>query len=259
LVEKPMAVHVEEAVEMVHTCRAHGVKLGVGFHLRHHPGHQEARRLIGAGVLGTITLVQAQWGAGARGQALIPLEVFRDARSGQRSAWWVEPEGVGGTWTMMAMGTHCIDLLHFLLGQDIVEVAAPTDGQRRNSPLERMATMCVRFTGGSLGMVCCGSRMPDSKNDATLYGRMVLGGFPAHRAARLPGGRQRHDQYHGVLPTGYAGLVYTTGRSVQQCHPARYGAHGLGLDGLRVVQATVAMVKSASTGRAVKTVPLAVE
>jgi 1,5-anhydro-D-fructose reductase (1,5-anhydro-D-mannitol-forming) len=62
LVEKPMAVRVDEAVEMVRTCRAHGVKLGVGFHLRHHPGHQEARRLIGEGVLGTITLVQAQWG-----------------------------------------------------------------------------------------------------------------------------------------------------------------------------------------------------
>ena len=79
---------------------------------------------------------------------------------------------------MMAMGTHCVDLLHFLLGQDIVEVAALTDGQRRDSPLEHLATMCVRFNGGTLGMVGCGSRMPDSKNDATLYGshgRMILG------------------------------------------------------------------------------------
>jgi len=59
LVEKPMAVQVDEAVEMVRTCQAHGVKLGVGFQLRYHPGHQEARRLIAEGVLGTITLVQA--------------------------------------------------------------------------------------------------------------------------------------------------------------------------------------------------------
>jgi predicted dehydrogenase len=85
LVEKPMAVRVDEAVEMVRTCRAHDVKLGVGFHMRYHPGHQEARRLIGEGVLGTITLVQAQMGAGIRGRTEIPLEVFRDARSGQRS------------------------------------------------------------------------------------------------------------------------------------------------------------------------------
>jgi predicted dehydrogenase len=52
LVEKPMAVRVDEAVEMVQTCREHGVKLG----------------------------------AGIRGRTEIPFEVFREARSGNRSA-----------------------------------------------------------------------------------------------------------------------------------------------------------------------------
>ena len=87
LVEKPMAVCIDEAVDMVRTCKSHNVKLGVGFHLRHHPGHREARRLIGEGVLGTITLAQAQWGAGIRGRAEIPIESFMETRSGQRSAW----------------------------------------------------------------------------------------------------------------------------------------------------------------------------
>ena len=61
--------------------------------MRHHPGHQEARRLIGEGVLGTITLVQAQMGGGIRGQTELPFEVFREARSGPRSAWWGQPAG----------------------------------------------------------------------------------------------------------------------------------------------------------------------
>src|SRR5713101_529841 len=139
LVEKPMAVRVDEAVEMVRTCRAHGVKLGVGFHPRHHPGHQEARRLIGERVLGTITLVQAQMGgAWPRGRPEISFEVFQEARSGQRSVWWGQPEGVGGAWAMMAGGVHCVDLLRFLLGQDVVEVAALTDGQTQERPLERL-------------------------------------------------------------------------------------------------------------------------
>jgi len=38
LVEKPMVISVDGAVEMVRICRAHDVKLGGGFHLRHHPG-----------------------------------------------------------------------------------------------------------------------------------------------------------------------------------------------------------------------------
>ena len=86
LVEKPMAVDLDEAVDMVRTCRAHNVKLGVGFHLRHHPGHREARRLIEAGILGIITLAQAQMGSGIRGKAAIPDESFMAARSGRRSA-----------------------------------------------------------------------------------------------------------------------------------------------------------------------------
>jgi 1,5-anhydro-D-fructose reductase (1,5-anhydro-D-mannitol-forming) len=262
LVEKPMAVRVDEAVEMVRTCRAHGVKLGVGFHLRHHPGHQEARRLIGEGVLGTITLVQAQWGGGIRGRTEIPLEVFREARSGPRSTWWVEPEGVGGAWAMMAMGTHGVDLLHFLLGQDIVEVAALTDGQRQDSPLERLATMCVRFNGGALGTVCCGSKMPDSKNDATLYGshgRMVLG--DSLRTALQGSLEVVSDTVNTTVSYPQDALALYT-RQVEAFNQAiqrDMEPIASGLDGLRVVQVTVAMVESASTGRAVQIAPLSVE
>jgi 1,5-anhydro-D-fructose reductase (1,5-anhydro-D-mannitol-forming) len=39
LTEKPMAVSVNEAADMVRACRDNGVKLGVGFQLRFHPGH----------------------------------------------------------------------------------------------------------------------------------------------------------------------------------------------------------------------------
>ena len=39
LVEKPLSVNMAEGVEMLQVCRDQGVKLGVGLHLRHHPGH----------------------------------------------------------------------------------------------------------------------------------------------------------------------------------------------------------------------------
>ena len=49
-------------------CREAGVKLGVGYHLRQHPGQRAAQRLIAQGVLGTVALAQGQWGFGVRGQ-----------------------------------------------------------------------------------------------------------------------------------------------------------------------------------------------
>src|SRR6266700_5294734 len=261
LVEKPMAVHVDEAVEMVRACRAHGVKLGVGFHWRHHPGHQEARRLLGEGVLGTLTLVHAQWGGGIRGRTEIPFEMFREARSGQRSAWWVQPEGVGGAWAMRAMGTHCIDLLHFLLGQNIVEVAALTDGQSRDNPLERLVTMCLRFEGGTIGTICCGFKMPDSKNDATLYGshgRIVLGHSlwtALQGSLEVVSDTVNTEVSYPQDPLAlYPRQVEAFTHAIQ--HTAQPSASGR--DGLHVVQVTLAMIESASTGRAVKIEPLAV-
>jgi len=67
LCEKPMALTVEECQRMVEMCQRQKVSLGVGFHLRHHPGHQRLRQAVRDGVLGTVALAQAQWGYGNRG------------------------------------------------------------------------------------------------------------------------------------------------------------------------------------------------
>ena len=194
VVEKPMAVSVAEAWDMVQTCQAHGVQLSVGFHLRHHPGHQEARRLIRDGVLGTITLVQAQMGSGRRGSVEMAPEQLIPLRSGPRSAWWRTPTQIGRAYAMMAQGVHCVDLLHFLLGQYVVEVAALTDGQTPEHPLERLATLCLRFNGGTIGMVCCGFKIPDAKNDGSATQVMLAIRFRAtvgQKQSGKQGGRQQ--------------------------------------------------------------------
>jgi predicted dehydrogenase len=113
LVEKPMSLTVSEGLDMVRVCRDQGVKLGVGFHLRHHPGHIEAKRLVANGTLGTIALAQAQIGSGDRGK------VSPEPRSGLRD-WWTRPELVGGAFATITLGVHCIDDLHFILGQRVV-------------------------------------------------------------------------------------------------------------------------------------------
>jgi predicted dehydrogenase len=256
-----MAISVAEAMDMVQTCQAQGVKLGVGFHLRHHPGHQEARRLIREGLLGTMTLVQAQWGGGIRGQAEISPTRLMDMRSGERSAWWGTPEMIGGAYAMMASGVHCVDLLSFLLGQHVVEVAALTDGQTSEHPLERVATMCLRFSGGTIGTVCCGFKMPDSKNDATLYGshgRIVLDNslwITLRGALEVVS-----NTVNTTVAYPQDQLALYTRQVEAFNHAIQHDEEPIasGRDGLHVVQVTMAMIASASTGRTVKIKPLAV-
>jgi hypothetical protein len=45
------------------------------------------------------------------------------------------------------MGVHCIDLLSFLLRQDVVEAATLSGVQRPDRPLERLATVCAWSRG----------------------------------------------------------------------------------------------------------------
>src|SRR5262249_19867359 len=138
LVEKPMATTLGDAGAIGRACPDAGGKLGGGYRLREQPGHGETQRLISQGVLGTVALAQGQWGFGVRGQGAPP------PRSGLRQ-WWDDPELIGGASTMMGTGVHVIDLLRFVLGQEVTEVAALTDGQTATRPLERVGTMELRL------------------------------------------------------------------------------------------------------------------
>jgi len=61
LCEKPMTLTVEDSESMIRACRENGVKLGVDLQCRHHPAHEEAKRLIDSGAAGEITLITAQY------------------------------------------------------------------------------------------------------------------------------------------------------------------------------------------------------
>ena len=248
LVEKPLSLNMAEGAEVLQVCRDKGVKLGVGLHLRHHPGHIETRRLVAAGALGTVALAQAQIGQGERGN------VRPEPRAGLRD-WWTHPELVGGAFAMLTIGVHAIDDLQFLLGQQVVEIAAITDGQTAERPLEDLATMCLRFDRGTIGTMCCGMRLPEFQNDVALYGsegKVILSdaSWP-----RLQGELRVSSETVNTTVSYTPDFVYLVARNIEDFQraieedrePAASGAHGL-----KLVQLTEGMIESASTGRTVK-------
>jgi 1,5-anhydro-D-fructose reductase (1,5-anhydro-D-mannitol-forming) len=251
LCEKPMATTVADAVRMVQACRRAGVTLGIAFNLRQHPAYIRAKELVAAGALGRVVVVQGQWAFGVRGRDGSPP---RNALT----QWWDMPELIGGASTMMGTGVHVVDLMRFVLGQEVAEVTAVTDGQRDDKPLEQIACLTLRFTNGTLGQVTASRLLPDSRNDFRVYG--ILGRIEGREAlweART--GRfevvsetvnETADYPEALLPNYVAEIedfqrAVATGRE-----PA-----ATGVDGLRVVEATLAMIESARTGRTVKLQP----
>lgn len=245
LCEKPMALTEQDGRAMIEACRVAGVKLGVCFHLRHHPAHREMRRLIQSSAVGEVTLAEAQWTFGKRGFAQPP-------PNAPLQAWREDPDLAGGG-TMMGTGVHCIDLLRFLLARDITHVVALTSGHTEALPLETTACFALRFQGGLLAQVTASRVVADPRNDVAVYGTK----------ARLRGVNTLNNFFIGEMETAAGNTAsrveYLRGNAYQSMVEAFQDAvrenrepSASGEDGLRCIQVTNAVFESARAGRVVR-------
>ncbi|PKB78599.1 MAG: hypothetical protein BZY88_17700 [SAR202 cluster bacterium Io17-Chloro-G9] len=248
MMEKPMTTTLEDAVALVRGCRVAGVRLGMAFMMRHHPGHVLASEIVKQGTLGKVNLAHVQAGPGVRGQGPPP------PRTGLQ-AWWEDPVQIGGASVMMGIGVHLADLLRFVLNQEVTEVSAMSDGQTDEQPLEHMTTLLLRFDRGTIATLTCGRMIPDNRNDLVLYG--VDGRLATQRTVGAP----LQGKVEVVSEKLNQTQVYTQGRfgnfsrQLVEFHQAIEEGRdpsASGIDGLRVVEITLAMIESARHGRTVK-------
>lgn len=144
LVDKPMALTLDDGRAMVAAARAAGRKLGVGFQMRHKQTNLAARDALVEGAIGRPLSFSLAVGAGKQ---LYPYDT-----------WRADPRLAGGG-TLLNQGTHAVDLLQFLAGDPVVEVTALTDAD----DLENVSAAACRLAGGAL---------------ATIASHQVLGGTP---------------------------------------------------------------------------------
>jgi len=136
LVEKPMGRSAAEAERMAAAAQAAGCVLAVGFNHRHHPGLEEAHRLVRAGSIGRVLQLRARYGHGAR--------------PGCEREWRADPELAGGG-ELLDQGVHLADLFRWFAGpataaQGIVQTAV-----WKVEPLEDNAFALFTFQGGAVG------------------------------------------------------------------------------------------------------------
>jgi predicted dehydrogenase len=144
LVEKPMALSAADATAMADSARAHRVPLGVGLVQRHLPTVRAGRRLIGEGAIGTPRLVVDR-----RGGRYEP---------GTRPTWFLDARsGPGGIITNL--GTHCIDKLFQLTGQ---ETASVRTAWARSDQVVTDAVATLDLEGVVANLVLTGTGLPQA-------------------------------------------------------------------------------------------------
>lgn len=107
IVEKPVAVSLDAATEMIEARERSGRRAAVGFNLRAHAVLSGCRRAIRAGAIGDPVMLTHTW--------VGPAHL---ATSG-----WIADPSRGGSLTL-ERGSHCIDTARFLTGAEITAVAA---------------------------------------------------------------------------------------------------------------------------------------
>ncbi len=139
LVEKPMALSLEDADAMIAACSQAGVALGVVLQRRTDPVFRRIRAAIEAGDLGELTL------------GLLSMPYYRPQAYYEQAAW-------RGTWALdgggvlMNQGIHMLDLLIWYMG-DPVEVRAYAATLHRQIEVEDTLAASLRFASGALATV----------------------------------------------------------------------------------------------------------
>ncbi len=173
LVEKPMALTVADAEEMVTVCQEMRVKLMVGYMMRFHAHHRRLREMIAGGELGTITFARAQ------------LTCWYPDIPG---AWRQNPTLSGGG-AFIDLGVHCLDLLEMLVGK-VRRLGAFVGNLAFSYPVEDAATVLLEFTSGAHGIIDVSFNTPDAASRNVLEVRGTRGTVIAeHTIGQGAGGR----------------------------------------------------------------------
>jgi predicted dehydrogenase len=147
LCDKPLAVTVPDARRCVEECRAAGVRLGLTFQTRRHDGLAEAAELVRSGAIGKVVVAEVQMSAG------------RNLPGG----WRTDP-ALAGLGTINNIGVHAFDVLRYLIGAEVTEVAAMVDAEP-GFDVDTTALVLLRFSTGTLGYVNANQSVPNARDD----------------------------------------------------------------------------------------------
>lgn len=149
--EKPLAMNVAEAQQMVAAVQAAGVNSQLTFNFRFFPAIQRAQQLVAGGFLGRIFSFRGRYYRSSYIDPKKPLS-------------WRQQKAIAGGGALFDIGSHILDLLYALLGE-FASVQATLDTLIRERPVaagaadkapvdvDDIALLHMRTQSGVLGLV----------------------------------------------------------------------------------------------------------
>jgi UDP-N-acetyl-2-amino-2-deoxyglucuronate dehydrogenase len=245
VVEKPMALRLEDADKMILACDRAGVRLFVVKQNRFNPPIQRLRRVLEAGRFGKLVMgtARVRW---CRRQDYYDQDAWR-------GTWELD----GGVLANQA--SHHIDLLMWMMGE-VESVYAKTATRLVDVETEDTAVVVMKFTSGALGLVeaTTATRPVDLEGSLSILGErgsVVVGGFSVNEMVtwKFDDG---HDSDVPLERTGFGLGMQAYVADVIQTIRGQGAALVDGLEGRKSIEIINAVYESVDTGREV-TLPYA--
>jgi 1,5-anhydro-D-fructose reductase (1,5-anhydro-D-mannitol-forming) len=236
LCEKPLALTMPDARDMLETCKQARVVLGTNHHLRNAVTHRTVRRLIKEGVIGKP----------------LAARVFHAVYLPPRLQGWrlKNPEAGGGV--ILDITVHDADTLHFALDDDALEVVALSEQQGlAQGALEDAVMGVIRFRSGLLAQFHDAFTIRHTHTgfevhgtEGSLFGEDVMTQEPQGRLF-LRKGEKREELDLGPHENLYAHQVRHFNAAIRGQGPPFATAE----DGLRSLAVALAVLESTKSGR----------
>jgi UDP-N-acetyl-2-amino-2-deoxyglucuronate dehydrogenase len=248
VVEKPMALDLRDADEMIRACDAAGIRLFVVKQNRFNVPIRKAREALEAGRFGKIVMgtVRVRW---CRPQSYYDQDPWRGR--------WASDGGV-----LANQASHHVDMLEWMLG-DVVSVFAMARTALVDIEAEDTAAVLLRFRSGAIGIIeaTTAARPKNLEGSLSILGEngaVVVGGFALNHMTTWqftepePGDEDVLANYSVNPPD-----VYGFGHRAYYEHiveSMREGSPHLvdGLEGRRSLELITAIYESVESGQEVR-------
>ncbi len=164
--EKPLAFSLEEAKELRTLVRNSGLVFALTHNYTGYPMVKEARAMVKAGKLGKILKIVAEY---PQGYAITAL---KDSTDGAISNWRMDPSVAGISNCIGDIGSHAENLVRYITGLELTEVAADLNTFIPGRPLDDDGSMLCRYDNGARGVLYASQISTGDENNLNvrIYG-----------------------------------------------------------------------------------------
>ena len=164
--EKPLAFSLEQGKQLADVVKASGKVFALTHNYTGYPMVKEAKTIVASGKLGRLLKVVAEYPQGYASSA------FHDADEGAISNWRMDPSVSGISNCIGDIGSHAENLVQYITGLEIEEVAAELTTFIPGRKLDDDGNMLVRYKGGAKGVLYASQVSTGDENNLNvrIYG-----------------------------------------------------------------------------------------